>query len=135
LKESLKICKTFVCSCGREYSLELSTDLAVENMLIEVSCPSCGEKRTITAGSLLANKASQTGSSQATTSSNLESPLSFMDSLEPSAVSGESSSSDSSPDSSESSESDSHVSSGSSDTLTELDEDEKSIYKDMFSDG
>jgi hypothetical protein len=93
LKESLKISKTFVCKCGNEYSLELSTDLALENMLIEASCPSCGEKRTITAGSLLVNRPSSSQAASASSSSSDSAPsLSFMDSLEESASSsGESS--------------------------------------------
>ncbi len=82
MKESLKICKTFVCSCGRDYSLEFSTDMVVENLVIEVSCPSCGEKKTISIGSLLSNKASQSTPSQPSPSYESIPSLSFMDSAE-----------------------------------------------------
>jgi hypothetical protein len=81
LKESMKLTKTFVCSCGAEYSLELSTDLAVDNMLIEARCPACGERRTITAGSLLLNRASGSESGQPSQGEPVA-PLSFMDSAD-----------------------------------------------------
>lgn len=128
MKESLKICKTFVCGCGREYSLELSTDLAVENLLLEISCPSCGEKRTISAGSLLANRASQTSSAQQncpSSSADSVPPLSFMDTMEaqeqpaPTSESSDSSSYGSSPSTSSSHD----------------DEELGGAYSDMFGDG
>ncbi|MFH1470315.1 MAG: hypothetical protein ABIF01_01055 [Candidatus Micrarchaeota archaeon] len=126
MKESLKISKTFVCSCGRDYSLELTTDLAVDNLLIEVSCPSCGEKRTVSAGSLLNNRASQSqapsqGYSQSSSSSSESIPsLSFMDSME---VQGSNSESSASSDSS------------SSPAHTNYDDDELGgAYSDMFGD-
>ncbi|MFH1447382.1 MAG: hypothetical protein ABIG39_00835 [Candidatus Micrarchaeota archaeon] len=80
MKESLKISKSFVCTCGRDHTLELSTDLAVDSLVIEASCPSCGERRSITAGSLLLNQA--VGQVTNDQSSNSESQLSFMESEE-----------------------------------------------------
>lgn len=139
MKESLKICKSFVCGCGKEYSLEISTNLVVENMILEVSCPSCGDKNTVTADSFFSNKASSSSSqgssySSGSSSDSGSSPLSFMDSMEGSSGTGYESSdsdSDSSEDSGNSEDSDSSVTSGSSDTLTEIDEDVAN-YKDMF---
>ncbi len=128
MKESLKICKTFICGCGREYSLELSTDLAVDNLLLEVSCPSCGEKRTISAGSLLANKASQTSSAQPSYSSSSADSvpsLSFMDSME---------AQEQPASTSESSDSSSYSSSPSS-SPSQDDEELGGAYSDMFGDG
>lgn len=80
MKESLKLTKSFVCNCGREYSLEISTDLAVENLLIDASCPHCGEKRTITAGSLLVNRAPPSPGQYSESQESDSSALSFMDS-------------------------------------------------------
>jgi len=117
----MKLTKTFVCSCGAEYSLELSTDLAVDNLLIEASCPSCGERRTITAGSLLLNRASGSETQKSSSEESVPS-LSFMDSAD-SVDYGEGSSKES--DSSDASDS----SYGPGDSTENS---EQSIFNDMF---
>ncbi len=131
MKESLKISKSFVCGCGREYSLELSTDLSVDNMQIEASCPACGEKRTVSMGSLMQNRSSsaQSAYQQPASSSESTPSLSFMDSMEAEA------SSNSSEPSSSSEPSTSSDSSGASDTLTSMEDEGDKVYTDMFGDG
>ncbi len=59
--------------------MEISTDLAVDNLLVEARCPYCGEKRTITAGSLLVNTSPEKKEETTDSTQTSDENLSFMD--------------------------------------------------------
>ncbi|MEM3031141.1 MAG: hypothetical protein QXH27_05390 [Candidatus Micrarchaeia archaeon] len=78
MAESVRVHKTIACSCGRDYSLELATELGLNSVMLELECPGCSARFTVTLEALLRNKPA----AKAEASGLGENPLAFMETPE-----------------------------------------------------
>lgn len=47
MKETTKISKTFICSCGEQNKFEFETDFDINDVRVEAKCQNCGKEFTI----------------------------------------------------------------------------------------
>ncbi|MBI4399747.1 hypothetical protein HY570_03275 [Candidatus Micrarchaeota archaeon] len=76
VRESCKVEKNLLCSCGATYKFEFNTDLEISSLTINAQCSKCNAQIVLSLDSLLRNRAI---TSQESSIANIGSSLSFMD--------------------------------------------------------
>ncbi|MEM4390201.1 MAG: hypothetical protein QXG98_06125 [Candidatus Micrarchaeia archaeon] len=76
--ESVRVHRTIACSCGHDYVLELATEMSLNSVALELECPRCAARFTVTLENLLRNKPAARSEASAVG----ENPLAFMETPE-----------------------------------------------------
>ncbi len=100
MNEQVRIGKTFVCECGRDFAFDISTEASIDSISVTVNCPKCGSSHYLNGDSLLKNvaRSSSVGSYGSSSNSSAVSSvgMGMFDSPESASTSSSGSSSDSS---------------------------------------